>query len=272
METISRIAQFFKVALVEFKMGISSELTYRWQILLWVISDATQPLIFATLWSVVASTGDRDFTADQMVSYYFMVTIVGRLTQDWSIQFISNSIIKGEFSKYLVKPFSYMSEMLGMSMAIRTIRLLLILPFLLVGYYLFRDLISYELTPNSFTLFLFALLIGYIMNFILGNIFALVAFFSKQIYGLRALYINFVSILSGEYIPLKVLAVGAFFLFEMLPFRYVLSFPIEIISGDLTHDQIGRGFGIALFWLVALSFIYQFTYKMAIRRYEAEGI
>lgn len=135
---------------MEFKMGISSELTYRWQILLWVISDATQPLIFATLWSVVASTGDRDFTADQMVSYYFMVTIVGRLTQDWSIQFISNSIIKGEFSKYLVKPFSYMSEMLGMSMAIRTIRLLLILPFLLVGYYLFRDLISYELTPNSF--------------------------------------------------------------------------------------------------------------------------
>ncbi len=266
------LVQFASVAFVEFRLALSSEFAYKWQVLIWVISDTIQPIIFAVLWSAVAMTGTRDFTAGDMISYYFMVMIVSRLTQDWSIQFVSNSIIAGDFSKYLVRPFNYLSEMFGISLAVRTLRIVIMLPLIIVGNFLLKDHLNYVIDPNSLILFFFSLCIGFALNFVLGNIFALLAIFIKQIVGLRALYVNFLSILSGEYIPLKVLAVGTFFLFEVLPFRYTLSFPIEIISDDLSVSQVQRGFLISIIWLIVLIVLYNIVYKIAIKKYESEGI
>ncbi len=269
---IYSIIQFVKVAITEFRLSLSSEFAYKWQVLVWIVSDAIQPVIFALLWSAVATSGTRDFTQADMISYYFMVLIVSRLTQDWSVQFISNSIIAGDFSKYLIRPFNYLSEMFGISLAIRTLRIILMLPLIIVGYFLFGRYLSYELIPSTIITFILAIGIGFVINFLLGNIFALLAFFIKQIVGLRALYVNVLSILSGEYIPLKVLAVGILFIFEVLPFRYVLSFPIEIISGDLSYSQIQRGFIISAIWIIVLSVLYKLVYKYAIMKYESEGI
>lgn len=269
---IDGLVHFVKVAAIEFRLSLSSEFTYKWQVLIWVISDAIQPVIFALLWSAVAISGTRSFTQTDMISYYFMVLIVSRLTQDWSVQFVTDSIISGEFSNYLIKPFNYLSEMFGISLAIRTLRISMILPLIIVGYFVLGERLQYTFTPNLTIFFIISLLIGFVINFLLGNIFALLAFFLKQIIGMRALYVNLVSILSGEYIPLKVLAVGTFFIFEILPFRYILSFPIELISGDLSFTQIQRGFLISIFWVLILFFLYKVIYRFAIIKYESEGI
>jgi ABC-2 type transport system permease protein len=238
----------------------------------WVISDTLQPIILAALWVAVANTGTRDFTVDSIVSYYFMVAIVSRFTQDYSVQFVSNSIIEGDFSKYLIRPFNYLAEMFGISLAIRTLRLILLIPLLVIGYFFLRDYLDYDLSIQTLFLFFLSIIIGYIISFFLGNIFALLAFFVKQIVGLRALYVNVISILSGEYIPYAVLPVGLFFLLEILPFRYVLSFPIEIISGTLYMDQIRKGFLISMVWVVILYIVYKLVFKYSIKKYESEGI
>lgn len=268
----NELLHFLSIVKVEYKLSLASEFAYRWRVFVWVLSDAFQPILFALLWSAVAKTGGRGFTQGDMISYYFMVAIVSKFTQDWSIQFISNSIIDGDFSKYLIRPFNYLAEMLGISLAIRTLRVFLILPFLFIGYFLLNEQLKYSISLETGFLFFVAILIGFMINFILGNIFALLAFFVKQILGIRALYVNLVSILSGEYIPLTVLPTGLFFLLELLPFRYVLSFPIEIITSSIYPEDIVRGFFISVFWLFTLYFVYKGLFFISVRKYESEGI
>ena len=259
------------IILAEFRIALSYEFQYRWQVFMWVVGDMVQPLMFALLWSAVASNGNRAFTGSDMISYYFMVAIVSRLTQDWSIQFVSNSIIDADFAKYLLKPYNYLAEMFGISLAIRTLRILLLVPFLTAGYFFLGDRLSYSSDPVEILLFPVAIVLGFMINFLLGNIFALVAFFIRQVVGLRSLYTNLLSILSGEYIPFMVLGTGLVFLLNLMPFRYVLSFPVEIISGSLTRGELQNGFVIGSMWLIGLMFCYQVIYSYAIKKYEAEG-
>ncbi|MCA9375328.1 ABC-2 family transporter protein [Candidatus Dojkabacteria bacterium] len=272
MEINNSIKHFFKVATVEYKLSLASEFVYRWQVLMWVVSDAIQPVIFGTLWVSVSKSGFSEVPTNYIISYYFLVVIVSRLTQDWSIQFVSNSIIDGDFAKYLVRPFNYLAEMFGISLAIRTLRIILMIPLILVAFIYLGNRISYDLNTLNVCLFIGSAILGFVINFFLGNIFALVAFFIKQVVGLRALYVNLVSILSGEYIPLKFLSHGMLFIFQLLPFRYVLSFPIEILSGDLNLSSIRDGYLIGALWLAVLFFVYKAMFRYSIKKYESEGI
>lgn len=264
--------QFFKVTLATARLFLSTELTYRNQIVAWVLADIFQPFILAVLWSSVAKNGSSGLSVEQTVTYFFMIAIVSKFTKDYSDQFISNKIMFGEFSKYLVKPFNYLSESLGISLASKFLRLIIILPFLLTTYIFFSDSIVISTSAESIILFFLAIIVGFIINFLLGNTFALIAFFIKQILGLRSFYENVVTFLSGEVIPLVVMPFWALFFVQALPFRYTLSFPVEILTGRLFPFEVRNGFIIALVWIVILVILYKLLYRLAIKRYEAEGI
>lgn len=253
-------------------MFLSTELTYRNQIVAWVLADIFQPVILAVLWSSVARNGAASMTVEQTITYFFLIAIVSKFTKDYSDQFISNKIMFGEFSKYLVKPFNYLSESLGISIASKFLRLIIIIPFLFVSYFFIFDSIIIDSSPDTVLLALLAVLLGFIINFLLGNTFALVAFFIKQILGLRSFYENVVTFLSGEVIPLIAMPLWALFFVQLLPFRYTLSFPIEILTGQLFPFEIRNGFIIAAIWIVVLVIFYKVLYRLAIKKYEAEGI
>jgi len=253
-------------------MYLSTEFTYRWQIFTWVVADLLSPIVLIVLWSSVAGRGSSDVSIAQVVTYFFFVILVSKVTRDWSIYYVTGIIVNGEFSKYLLKPFNYLSEMLGVSIASKLMRLIIAVPMIVIGYFILKKYLIVDLSLENVFLFVFTLFIGFVMNFLLGNIFALLAFFLKQILGLRAFYENITAFLSGEVIPLFFIPVWAIFWIELLPFRYVLSFPIEIIMGSLNYAEIMNGAIISLIWVTLLFVIYRYLYRSAIKKYEAEGI
>jgi len=68
------------------------------------------------------------------------------------------------------------------------------------------------------------------------------------------------------------LPIIALYTVQVLPLRYTLSFPIEILLGRMTNYDIGIGFVIATIWLIALYLIYSVFFKISIKKYAAEGI
>ena len=80
------------------------------------------------------------------------------------------------------------------------------------------------------------------------------------------------SLISGEFIPLAFISGMARKFFILLPFRYTLSFPVEVFIGDIEIKDMLFGFFIGIMWLTVLCFYYKLIYKKAIKRYEAEGI
>lgn len=251
---------------------ISSEIAHKWQILFWMISDLVQPFILATLWSAVTISGDLDYTSEQVISYYFISVVIYRITQDWSMNILSTSIASGDFSKYLMRPYSYIPEIIGVNFGLRAIRSLTLVPFIIVGYLIFGESLSYSNDPKLIILFLVAIPIGALINFILGNIVGSLTFYLKQISSTKAVFINISSILSGELIPYFVIPTSLFSYLQFQPFRYILSFPIEVISGSLTDDALKLGFSIAIIFLILLTLVFVIIYKNGLKRYDAEGI
>lgn len=263
--------QFLNIVYQEAKMYVISEFTYRWQIFIWVLSDALQPLILGVVWSAVARSGGI-LSISQVITYFFLVTLVSKLTKDWSVNYVTDVVISGEFSKYLLKPFNYLAETFGISIGARVLRITMLIPMLLVAFFIFRGRFEIINSFENIMLFILALLIAFLINFLLGNTFALISFFVNQIIGLRTFYEHAVIFLSGEGIPLVAYPSWAKFWLEILPFRYTLSFPIEILMGTISPNEIFYGFVISGIWILILVVMYKLLFRLAVKKYEAYGI
>jgi ABC-2 type transport system permease protein len=54
-----------------------------------------------------------------------------------------------------------------------------------------------------------------------------------------------------------------------LPFQWTFGFPIEALVGNLSTEQLLRGLGMQVFWIVVGSVLVRVVWRFAIRRYSA---
>jgi len=256
----------------EYKMSISYELSHVWKFISSALGGVISTLLFSMIWFASTDLGYGGLSKEYVISYFFLVLIVSKLTTDVSIRLVTGSLVTGNFHKYLIKPFSYITEALGANLAEQTLHTLFILPVALVGGYLLKDYLIYDITPYTVFLFLFAICIANTLKFLMAQIFSLVAFTIKQVYGLRTLHENMLIILSGEIIPYVALPMFMVSILEMSPFRYILSFPVEILIGGMRPYDLNFGFTISIIWGIVLFLIYKIGYSISIKKYEAEGI
>src|ERR1051326_7327240 len=127
-----------------FKSAISSDLQYRWRLFIWLISDLFQPFLLAVLWLAAINSGSINADQNQVISYYFLLPLVARLTQDWSWLVVSNIVIWGEFSNFLVKPLNYLADIFVRNMAGKLLRLVYVIPFLVIAFVFLKQRISFN--------------------------------------------------------------------------------------------------------------------------------
>lgn len=265
--------KFKKILNREVSMYLSKEFSYRGQILVWVIADFVKIVGLCFVW-IAASKATNDISQSYVISYYLLLLLVSKLTTDFTPEYGLRNIVSGVFSNYLLKPFSYLTEYLGINLASNALRFFIFLPAFLFGIILAWkfDLLIFGFYPYHVFLALVAIVLGFLINFLLGNILTLVSFKIKETDGIRIFYYNVAAFLSGEYVPFIFLPFLLQFGLQLLPFRYTLSFPVEILTGRLGAYDLRLGFLIAGIWLVVLWFVYKLTFKLSIKKYEAEGI
>jgi len=253
-------------------MSISYELSHIEKFIASSLSGIITTILFSMLWFVSTDLGYEGLSKEYVISYFFLVLIVSRLTIDVSIKLVTGAIVTGNFAKYMLRPFSYLTEAIAANLAEQTIQTLFVLPIVAVGGYFLSDYLVYDITPYTLFLFLIAITFANILKFLLAQIFSLIAFTVKQIYGLRNLHENMLCILSGEIIPYASLPLLISSVLELSPFRYLLSFPVEILMGGMRPYDLRTGFIISAIWVIVLYLIYKIGYSINIRKYEAEGI
>jgi ABC-2 type transport system permease protein len=57
----------------------------------------------------------------------------------------------------------------------------------------------------------------------------------------------------------------------VLPFRWLVSFPIELVSGRLTPGEAFIGLGAQAGWLVACYFLMRIVWRAGVKVYSAVG-
>lgn len=254
------------------KIVWQSHLVYRWSQLVWIINGFITPLLLMSVWLTIRKHNNLVLNDNQIITYYLLTAVIFRITQSWTGEDLGFKIKDGDLSSFLVKPLSFWAPALGKDLGLKGIRLLSLLPFIIISFLIYQHQIS--ITHNYFYLLSFVVFsaFGYLINFIMQNIIGLSAFWLEHIDGANTMYNLISSILSGVLIPLSLMPDYLFKFAEYSPFRFLISYPIQILMEDLQASDIKIGIFIGLLWITILLYLQELIYAKGLKKYTAVGI
>jgi ABC-2 type transport system permease protein len=258
-----------------FEMGFQMALEYRINFLISLISAAYPIFIQTFMWTAIfnASAGDvvYGYTYRQMIAYTFLAGLITRIVRTGFEYDIMDDVKNGKYSKFLVQPMGYfpyrLSSYFGQKLPSLVI-ILAILAAVLVGLNAFWGV---SITLGRILLFLLVLALAVTLNFLIFYCISAVAFWIIEI-GFLFEGIRIVTILlSGGIFPLEVFGERFVQVMKLLPFKYTVSYPINVLNGRLALAEVGEGILIQLVWIGACYLLAGFLWRLGGKRYVAVG-
>lgn len=261
-----------KKLLIFIKLSISSAIEYRGDILLYVFGNITQPMVILLIWLAISkSSGTLPISQNELIVYYLLVIILHLITSTWGAIFITSDIRLGKLSPFLTKPASYLLHQIGNNIGEKLIKAIYTIPLVIILGLIFHATLP-ELSFISLIIFIISCFLSATIMFMIDICIGICAFWMETTESLEDLFDMLLHLFSGRLAPLFMLPIFMQNIAFITPFRYLLSFPIEIITGKISPTQVVIGIGFQLFWLTLSIFVYKVLWGKGIRRYTAVGI
>ncbi|ATO36208.1 ABC-2 family transporter protein [Geobacillus thermodenitrificans] len=247
------------------RMKYIEMLAYRLATFVWMTGAITQPLITMFVWMNIHPEESESFL------FYFMAVIfVERMTSAWDVWELDREIREGTFSNLLLRPLHPIHWAIAENIVYKWLFLVILVPVWMVGAVCWPALRPH-MTGSQIGWFLGAVVLGAALRFLLSYSCGLLAFWVTKVAAVYGV-IDVISLfLSGRIAPLEMLPPQLREWSEWLPFRYMISFPIEIATGAVRAEELVRGFAIAAGWLFVLAAVLQWLWKAGMKKNQAVG-
>ncbi len=259
--------KFFSIV----RMEILSALEFRTDVIIFALSGIARPLIFLFIWVAAVNSGAKTpLTKEEFVVYYLLVMVIGFFVSAWSAPFVSAKIRYGNLSTFLLKPFLYLYQDLGMNLGEKTIKLVYLLPVFLFIWFLFQLKLP-SLNFFGWVAFALGVLLAFGISYLVNICIGLSAFWIQESRQVED-FIDLLSyVFSGYVFPLALLSASVQKIGTYLPFRYMLSFPLEIYLQKLTVAEMIFGLGMQVFWFGIAVLTYHQFWTKGLKKYSAVG-
>ncbi len=228
------------------------------------------PLVAMFVWMSAAGEGDvSGIQRSAFVAYYLVLILVNQLTYSQTNWTVGDIIREGTFNHWLIRPLSPLYQILSSEIAGKVVYLVFTLPIITILIVVLKP--SFSFSVGQFLVFWLALLFAWGLRFLWGLWIALLAFWATRADALLALQDSLIFIFSGMIAPVAILPGFLLNLAEFLPFRYMIGFPVEILTANLSEQQILTGLVMQSFWLIIASLLSWIIYKKGMLRYSAIG-
>lgn len=228
------------------------------------------PLVFLFVWLAAAGNGSiGGFMKQDFIFYYLSLILVNQLTYPTSHWIIGENIQLGTMSAWLMRPLPVIYEAVASDIALKVVCMPVVI--LLVG--VLGIFLGYGsgIAPIHALLFVPALVMACVLRFLFAYAMALLAFWTQKIDSLLSVNDTLIFLLAGQAAPTLllpgVLGTASFY----LPFRYMLGFPVEILTGVLPAPEIITGLLIQAAWLLAAVLMQRLIFRHGVRRFTAIG-
>ena len=256
-----------------FQVGWQKAFTYRGASLVFVLLNLINIFLTIGIWTVVyqnhSSIASQSFSI--FISYFVLVLLLNRIANSYVCEIVSFDHIKqGELSIYLLKPFSYFAYLILTELPWRIQQSIIMFPASIVLFMLFSKIIVI-----NFYLLFFAFLIafvGYILSFFIQIFFASFTFWLDDFHGIEAFLETSTLLFSGIGIPIFFFPPVLKTISAILPFQYILYFPISLALNKLESKQILMSSAVMAIWLLTLFFLNKYMWKKGLEKFTGEGI
>jgi ABC-2 type transport system permease protein len=251
------------------RVGFAGAVAYRAEMLVWMLT-MTMPLVSLALWSAVSATqpvgrfGQRDFVA------YFLATVVVRqLSGSWVVWELIQEIKSGSLASRLLKPIHPLIAYSAENIAAIPMRALLAIPIAIIGLASGTGHLPHE--PRVALAFVLALLGAWIITFFVMAIIGSLSFFMESSASIFEIWLACFMLLSGYLLPLELFPGWVRSVAYVLPFRYTLGFPVEVLIGMSTPAEMARGLAFQWTYCLVSGVGALLVWRVGVRRFGAFG-
>ena len=228
------------------------------------------PLIYLFVWSTAAGRGTiGGLTRGQFVAYYLVLILVNQLTYSQTNWTVGDLIRDGRMNILLLRPMAPLYDALASEVASKVVYMTFMIPVVAVLGVALRPELHVTLWDGL--AFVPALTLAWALRFFWGYWVALLAFWATRANALLALQDSLVFLLAGQVAPTVLLPGLMRKAATMLPFRYMISFPVEVLTGQLDKVGLWTGFAFQVGWLGIALAMFITIWRRGVKRYSAVG-
>lgn len=253
-------------------IDFTGALIYRAEFVMFMVSTVLAPAISLIVWRAALANGaDLPVDAEYLTTYFVLLGIVSMLTSSWTSGFLAQEIRLGLVSKWLVRPGSTHFNGIANNLSEKLIKAVALSPMIAVLWWFFRDAVVLPDDPLRWVLFLTSIVAAAVMVFAMDVLVGSLAFWIDDIGGIDYARGLLAGILRGQLVPLALLPAWSQDVVEVQPFRFTLSFSLEIVVGGLSARDLGAGMVMQLVYPVLAVLVARAVWRRGLRAYTAVG-
>ncbi len=256
----------------QFKTTLAMMLQYRASLLIWMIGHVLEPLVYLIVWSVVASTGGGsvgDYQKQDFAAYFIVLMLVNHVTYTWIMYEFEYRIQHGSLSFALLRPVHPIHSDVADNVSSKAVTLPFMVAIAVALALAFHPALSPQ--PWAIGLFVPALLLAFLLRFLVEWTLALSAFWTTRVSAINQTYFVLLLFLSGQIAPISLMPRAVRVLAEVLPFRAMVGFPVELLLGRLSLSQALAGLGAQAAWVIIGLVLLRVVWRAGVRVYSAVG-
>ena len=256
----------------QFRVTFAIQLEYRASLAIWLIGTVLEPTVYLVVWSTVARAQGGQvggFDPGTFAAYFITTMLVNHWTFTWIMHEFEYSVRMGQLSPQLLRPLHPIHLHVADNITYKLLTSTVMLPVAALLAWVFEA--RYEPQPWALLLAPVALAISFAARLLLGWTLALAAFWTTRVFAINEMYFLASLFLSGQMAPLALLPGGIQAVASVLPFRWMVAFPVELLLGRLSLSEAAFGLGMQALWL-AISFgLMTVLWREGVKRYSAVG-
>lgn len=253
-----------------FRVGFAEAVAYRAEFLVWVLAT-NMPLVMLLLWTAVAAEAPVGrFGEAEFVAYFLAALVVRLLTGSWVVWELNFEIRQGTIGMKLLRPIHPLLVYAIDNVAALPLRALVSLP-VAVGALVWVGHGQLASDPALWIVTPLAIAGAWAMTYCATAFIGTLGFFWDSSMSLFQLWLGFFFVFSGYILPLELLPAWLYDVVRWLPFRYLLSFPVETILGLVDRQEALVALGIQWAYTAGFLAMALWAWRKGLARYAAFG-
>ena len=274
MNTLVDLRSLLRLYAQQFKTTFASMVQYRASLFIWMIAQVLEPLIYLVVWATVANGNIAGgsvggYSARDFAAYYLVFMLVNQVTYTWIMFEYEYRVRHGSLSFALLKPVHPIHSDISDNLSSKLITLPILLVVAGVLALVFHP--TATVTAWAALAFIPALVLAFLVRFLLEWSLALAAFWTTRVSAINQVYFTLMLFLAGQIAPLTLFPGWLQTIAYILPFRWMLGFPVELLLGRVTPVQALQGLAAQAVWVVIALVLVRLVWRAGVRLYSAVG-
>ncbi|GAA2208396.1 ABC-2 family transporter protein [Nonomuraea monospora] len=242
-------------------VNLGLAMAYRGEFAFYVLGGLATPVVSLLIWRAALRSGAR-LPVDEtyLTTYFVLMGVVQMLTSSWLAPYLAASIRRGELSVWLVRPVPSPLDGIANNLVEKLLKLCWQAPAIALLWWL----LDVRLPDARWALVAVSVALAAILVYAVDHLIGSLAFWFDDVGGLISANALLARVLSGGVVPLALMPEWT----SALPYRFMLSFPLEIAMGA---PALAAGLALQVAYTAIAVLGARAVWRAGLRAYAAVG-